>query len=108
MKGDAGQATLDNILDVTEKLAFIQRLALPHDLLTATGPPWIDTIVRRVAGDKASDMRRHAPALQLRLSETSLVSRRATRPDALMRLTLHTANNTINDAPTTEVVDTKR
>src|SRR3546814_3892740 len=26
MKGDAGQATLDNILDVTEKLAFIQRL----------------------------------------------------------------------------------
>ncbi|MFX6743255.1 hypothetical protein ABTH23_19375, partial [Acinetobacter baumannii] len=39
MKGDAGQATLDNILDVTEKLAFIQRLDLPHDLLTATGKP---------------------------------------------------------------------
>src|SRR3546814_3421395 len=45
MKGDAGQATLDNILDVTEKLAFIQRLDLPHDLLTATGKPWVDQIV---------------------------------------------------------------
>src|SRR3546814_8944776 len=44
MKGDAGQATLDNILDVTEKLAFIQRLDLPHDLLTATGKPWVDQI----------------------------------------------------------------
>src|SRR3546814_6019490 len=51
MKGDAGQATLDNILDVTEKLAFIQRLDLPHDLLTATGKPWVDQIVRRVAGE---------------------------------------------------------
>src|SRR3546814_3192531 len=39
MKGDAGQATLDNILDVTEKLAFIQRLYIPHDLLTATSKP---------------------------------------------------------------------
>jgi hypothetical protein len=29
MKGDAGQATLENILGVTAKLAFIQRLALP-------------------------------------------------------------------------------
>src|SRR3546814_16628512 len=56
MKGDAGQATLDNILDVTEKLAFIQRLDLPHDLLTATGKPWVDQIVRRVAGEKASEM----------------------------------------------------
>src|SRR3546814_6288445 len=67
MKGDAGQATLDNILDVTEKLAFIQRLDLPHDLLTATGKPWVDQIVRRVAGEKASEMRRHAPARQLGL-----------------------------------------
>src|SRR3546814_11554250 len=55
MKGDAGQSTLDNILDVTEKLAFIQRLDFPHDLLTATGKPWVDQIVRRVAGEKASE-----------------------------------------------------
>lgn len=74
MKGDAGQATLDNILDVTEKLAFIQRLDLPHDLLTATGKPWVDQIVRRVAGEKASEMRRHAPARQLGLYAIYLTS----------------------------------
>src|SRR3546814_2686209 len=77
LKGDAGQATLDNILDVTEKLAFIQRLDLPHDLLTATGKPWVDQIVRRVAGEKASEMRRHAPARQLGLYAIYLMSREA-------------------------------
>ncbi|SFU23073.1 hypothetical protein [Mesorhizobium sp. YR577] len=34
MKGDAGQATLDNILGMTAKLAFIQKLALPRNLLS--------------------------------------------------------------------------
>src|SRR3546814_21150624 len=77
------QATLDNILDVTEKLAFIQRLDLPHDLLTATGKPWVDQIVRRVAGEKASEMRRHAPARQLGLYAIYLMSREAQLTDAM-------------------------
>src|SRR3546814_4783613 len=55
MKGDAGQATLENILGVTAKLAFIQRLALPRDFLSVTGKAWVDQIVRRVAGEKASE-----------------------------------------------------
>src|SRR3546814_5329443 len=42
MKGDAGQATLENILGVTAKLAFIQRLALPRDFLSVTGKAWVD------------------------------------------------------------------
>src|SRR3546814_966950 len=54
MKGDAGQATLENILGVTAKLAFIQRLALPRDFLSVTGKAWVDQIVRRVAGEKRS------------------------------------------------------
>src|SRR3546814_7731829 len=84
MKGDAGQATLDNILDVTEKLAFIQRLDLPHDLLTATGKPWVDQIVRRVVGEKASEMRRHAPARQFGLYAIYLMSREAQLNDAMI------------------------
>lgn len=67
MKGDAGQATLDNILDVTAKLAFIQKLDLPRDLLSITGKAWVEQIVRRVAGEKASEMRRHTPARQFGL-----------------------------------------
>jgi hypothetical protein len=77
MKGDAGQATLDNILDVTTKLAFIQRLELPRELLSATGKAWVDQIVRRVAGEKASEMRRHTPARQLGLYAIYLMSREA-------------------------------
>src|SRR3546814_14082894 len=92
MKGDAGQATLDNILDVTEKLAFIQRLDLPHDLLTATGKPWVDQIVRRVAGEKASEMRRHAPARQLGLYADYLMAREAQLTDAMVDLLIETVH----------------
>src|SRR3546814_17315033 len=84
MKGDDGLATRDNILDVTEKLAFIQRVDLPHDLLTATGKPWVDQIVGRVAGEKASEMRRHAPARQLGHEAIYLMSREAQVTDAMI------------------------
>ena len=59
MRGDAGQASLDNILSMTAKLAFIQKLDLPRDILSTTGKAWVEQIVRRVAGEKAWEMRRH-------------------------------------------------
>src|SRR3546814_15892774 len=94
MKGGGGQATLDNILDVTEKLAFIHRLDLPHDLLTATGKPWVDQIARRVAGKKASEMRRHAPPHQLRLYAIYLMPAEAQLPAATITLPTHTVTTT--------------
>ncbi|MET3600727.1 hypothetical protein ABID12_002678 [Martelella mangrovi] len=54
MKADAGRATLDNILEVTERLAFIRRLNLPRKMLSKVNPAWIDQVVRRVSGEKAS------------------------------------------------------
>ena len=86
MKGDAGQATLENILGVTAKLAFIQRLALPRDFLSVTGKAWVDQIVRRVAGEKASEMRRHVPARQLGLYAVYLMAREAQLTDAMVDL----------------------
>lgn len=53
MRGDAGQASLDNILGMTAKLAFIQKLALTQSIVATTGKVWIEQIVRRVAGEKA-------------------------------------------------------
>ncbi|PLU17043.1 transposase, partial [Sinorhizobium medicae] len=41
MRGDAGQATLDNILGMAAKLAFIQKLNLPRDILSTTGKAWV-------------------------------------------------------------------
>ncbi|WP_237358369.1 MULTISPECIES: hypothetical protein [Rhizobium] len=40
MSGDAGQASLDNNLSMTAKLAFIQKLDLPRNILSTTGKAW--------------------------------------------------------------------
>ena len=92
MKGDAGQATLDNILDVTAKLAFIQKLGLPGDLQSIAGKAWVDQVVRRVAGEKASEMRRHTPARQLGLYAIYLLSREAQLTDAMVDLLIETVH----------------
>lgn len=90
MKGDAGQASLDNILSMTAKLAFIQNLNLPRDILSATGKAWIEQVVRRVGGEKASEMRRHAPARQIGLYAVYLLSREAQLTDAMVDLLIET------------------
>ncbi len=92
MKGDAGLASLDNILGMTAKLAFIQKLDLPRDLLAATGKAWVEQIVRRVGGEKASEMRRHAPARQIGLYAVYLLSREAQLTDAMGDLLIETVH----------------
>ncbi|MER9223947.1 DUF4158 domain-containing protein [Mesorhizobium sp. M0644] len=77
IKGNAGAATLENMLSLADRLAFIQNLTLLRDLLTGAGKPWIDQIVRRVGAEKASEMRRHAPRRQLGLSAVFLMVREA-------------------------------
>lgn len=42
MKADAGRATLDNILEVTERLAFIRKLDLPRKILSSINSAWVD------------------------------------------------------------------
>jgi len=71
IKNDAGAATLDNMLAPADRLAFIQKLTLPRDLLTGAGKSWIDQIVRRVGAEKASEMRRHASRRQHRRDDRS-------------------------------------
>ena len=92
MKGDAGQATLDNILGVTAKLAFIQQLGLSRDFLSVVSKAWVDQIVRRVAGEKASEMRRHAPVHQLGLYVVYLMAREAQLTDAMVDLLIETVH----------------
>ncbi|MEY9323542.1 TnpA family transposase [Sinorhizobium fredii] len=92
MRGDAGQASLDNILSMTAKLAFIQKLDLPRDILSATGKAWVEQIVRRVAGEKAWEMRRHPSAKQIGLYAIYLSSRQAQLTDAMVDLLLETVH----------------
>ena len=53
MKSDAGQASLDNILNMAMKLAFIQKLNLPQDILSVSGRVWVEQIVCCVDSEKA-------------------------------------------------------
>ncbi|MCC6478335.1 Tn3 family transposase (plasmid) [Aminobacter sp. SR38] len=92
MRGDAGQATLDNVLAMTAKLAFIQKLDLPQDILSTTGKAWVEQIVRRVAGEKAWEMRRHTPARQIGLYAIYLLSREAQLTDAMVDLLIETVH----------------
>ncbi|WP_457812177.1 DUF4158 domain-containing protein [Sinorhizobium meliloti] len=92
MRGDAGQVSLDNILSMTAKLAFIQKLDLPRDMLSATGKAWVEQIVRRVAGEKAWEMRRHPSAKQIGLYAIYLSSRQAQLTDAMVDLLLETVH----------------
>ncbi|WP_394893842.1 hypothetical protein ACG873_02000 [Mesorhizobium sp. AaZ16] len=90
IKGDAGAATLDNMLALADRLAFIKKLDLPRDLLSAAGKTWIDQIVRRVGAEKASEMRRHASRRQLGLYTVFLMMREAQIIDGMVDLLVET------------------
>jgi TnpA family transposase len=86
IKADAGAATLENMLSLAGRLAFIQELKLPRELLTDPGKTWIDQIVRRVGAEKASEMRRHTPMRQLGLYAVFLMVREAQIIDGMIDL----------------------
>ncbi|MER9586631.1 hypothetical protein [Mesorhizobium sp. M0276] len=92
MKADAGRATLDNILDVTVRLAFIRKLALPRNFLSNINPAWIEPVVRRVSGEKASEMRRHMEARQLAVYAVYLMARETAITDAMVELLVETVH----------------
>ncbi|WP_419904250.1 Tn3 family transposase [Kiloniella sp.] len=90
IKSDPGQPTLDNIISVTERLAFIQKLNLPRDLLSKPGTNWIEIIVRRVGNETASDMQRHSIERRLGLYSVYLMTREAQIIDGLVDLLIET------------------
>lgn len=92
MKADAGRATLDNILEVTGRLAFIRKLNLPRHMLANINQAWVEHIVRRVSGEKASEMRRHTEPRQLALYAVYLMERESTITDAMVELLVETVH----------------
>ena len=92
MKADAGRATLDNILEVTGRLAFIRKLDLPRQMLSNINPAWTEQVVRRVSSEKASEMRRHTEARQLALYAVYLMARETAMTDAMVELLVETVH----------------
>lgn len=60
LKDDVGAATLDNVLEAADQLAFIQGLDLPFGISDDADPTWLRHFARRVEGETAYEMRRHA------------------------------------------------
>ncbi|OBY26935.1 Tn3 family transposase [Leisingera sp. JC1] len=86
LKDDVGAATLESVLDAADRLAFIQGLDLPFDMMSSVDPSWIKILVRRVEGETASEMRRHKREKRLGLLAIYLMSRRAKLIDGLVDL----------------------
>ncbi len=86
LKDDVGAATLDNVLNAANRLAFIQSLDLPFDVLGTVDPVWIKMLVRRVEGETASEMRRHNREKRLGLLAIYLMSRKSQLIDGLVDL----------------------
>lgn len=83
LKADPGRIALESVLKVADRLAFVRSLNLPRPLLTQLGKPWLDRLRRQVASEKASEMRRHAPARRLGLYAVFLMIREAEIVDGL-------------------------
>lgn len=92
MKADAGRATLDNILEVTARLAFVRNLNLPRNMFSDINPAWIEHVARRVSGEKTSEMRRHTETRQLALYAVYLMARETAMTDAMVELLVETVH----------------
>jgi len=88
IKDDIGAATLENVLMASAKLAFLQKLELPYDMLAHIDRRWISRIARQVEGETASEMRRHGQSNRAALLAVYLMQRRAQLTDGLIDLLL--------------------
>ena len=88
LKPDAGAATLESILAVTTRLAFVNTLGLPFGAMDNVDPALVQRLSRRVDGETAAEMRRHGDTRRLGLFALHLMYRRAQMIDALIDLLL--------------------
>ena len=88
MKSDVGAATLDNVLNVCDRLAFLERLDLSASHLAGVDPTWVAMLCRRVDRENASEMRRHGEERRLGLYALYLMDRYSKLMDGLIDLFL--------------------
>lgn len=86
LKDDVGAATLDNVLEAADRLAFIQGLDLPFGITENADPSWLRHFARRVEGETAYEMRRHAQQKRVGLLALYIMSRKSHLIDGLVDL----------------------
>lgn len=88
LKNDVGAASPKNILAACDRVAFIEGLDLPYDLLAGIDPAWTQRLVRRVDRETAAEVRRHSDVRRLGLLALYLMDRRGKLIDGLVDLLL--------------------
>jgi TnpA family transposase len=88
LKNDVGAASLKNILAACDRMAFIEGLHLPYEMLAGIDPAWVRQLVRRVDQENAAEMRRHSDVRRLGLLMVYLMDRRGKLIDGLVDLLL--------------------
>ena len=88
LKDDFGAAPLQSVLGACDRLEFVEGLGLPAERLSGVDPAWVALLSRRVAGESASEMRRHGETRRLGLYALYLMDRRRTMVDGLVDLLL--------------------
>jgi hypothetical protein len=86
LKGEAGAATLDNILTEIAKLERIRSLGLPHDLFASVSPKRLLWCKRRIAVEDLSEIRRHPPQVRYSLLAAFCIVRAKEITDTLVEL----------------------
>ena len=86
LKDDVGAATLDNVLEAADRVAFIEGLDLPFGVTDRVDPSWLKHFARRVEGETAYEMRRHAQEKRIGLLALYIMSRKSHLIDALVDL----------------------
>lgn len=86
LKDDVGAATLDSVLEAADRLAFIESIELPFGVADYVDPSWLRHFARRVEGETAYEMRRHAQGKRVGLLALYIMSRKSQLIDGLVDL----------------------
>jgi len=88
LKDDPGGQSLETLLTEVEKLQQLQRLALPHDLLTPLSARYLRRIKLRVATETLHELRRHPESIRYALLALFCYVRTQDITDTLIELFL--------------------
>jgi TnpA family transposase len=89
---DPGAASLENLLEMTEKLDRLRSLGIPDDLFQKLSPRIVQAYRQRAAVESPYEMRRHAAPLRMTLLAAFGLLRKSELTDSLIDLLLSTVH----------------
>jgi TnpA family transposase len=95
---DPGGATLENLLDMTQRLDRLRSLEIPDDLFQSLSPRIVQSYRQRVAVESPYELRRHATPLRMTFLAAFGLLRKSELTDSLIDLLLSTVHRIASKA----------